>query len=55
MGVRDYKDFVFFQRGDRLQPSESDVYRRQILTYKDGPLAERVNDLCVIFSLICHV
>ena len=23
--------------------SESDVYRRQILTYKDGPHAERVN------------
>ena len=23
--------------------SESDLYRRQILTYKDGPRAERVN------------
>ena len=27
---------------DRLYMSESDVYRRQILTYKDGPRAERV-------------
>ena len=31
----------FFQRGDRLYTSESDVYRRQILTYKDGPSTER--------------
>ena len=29
-----------FQRGDRLYTSESDVCRRQILTYKDGPRAE---------------
>ena len=34
--------FYFFQSGDRLYTSESDVYRRQILTYKDGPRAERV-------------
>ena len=27
---------------DRLYTSESEVYRRQILTYKDGPRAERV-------------
>ena len=26
----------------RLQTSESDVYRRQILTYKDGPRSERL-------------
>ena len=26
--------FVFLQRGDRLETSESDVYRRQILTSK---------------------
>ena len=32
----------FFQCGDRLYTSESDVYRRQILTYEDGPRAERV-------------
>ena len=27
---------------DRLYTSKSDVYRRQILTYKDVPRAERV-------------
>ena len=31
------------QSGDRLYVSESDVSRHQILTYKDGPRAERVN------------
>ena len=31
-----------FQSGDRLYASESDVYRRQILTYKDDSRAERV-------------
>ena len=30
----------------RLYTSEYDVYRRQILTYKDGPRTERVK-LCV--------
>ena len=32
-----------FQCGDRLYTSESDVYRRQILTYTDGPRAGRIN------------
>ena len=36
-----YIFFLFIQCGDRLYTSESDVYRRQILTYKDGPRAER--------------
>ena len=27
---------------DRLYTIESDLYRRQTLTYKDGPRAERV-------------
>ena len=31
------------QCGNRLYTSESDVYRRQILMYKDGPSAEREN------------
>ena len=31
-----------YQRGDRLYTSESDVCRRQILTYKDGPRTERI-------------
>ena len=36
-------NIYFFQCGDRLYTSESDVYRRQILTYKDGPRTEGVN------------
>ena len=39
---RVYGRYHFFQRGDSLYTSESDVCRRQILTYKDGPGAERV-------------
>ena len=35
-------DVYPFQRGDRLYTSKSDVCRRQILTYKDGPRAERI-------------
>ena len=34
--------------GDRLYTSESDVYRRQILTYKDGPRTERVKILILV-------
>ena len=33
---------ILLARGDRLYTSESDVYRRQILTYKDGLSTERV-------------
>ena len=42
MCLRSLEIFEFFQRGDRLYASESDVYRRQILTHKDGPRAGRV-------------
>ena len=42
LGLRSLEIFQFFQCGDRLYTSESDVYRRQILTYKDGPRTERV-------------
>ena len=42
MGLRPLKMLKFFQCGDRLYTSRSDVYRRQILTYKDGPRIERV-------------
>ena len=31
-----------FQCGDRLYTSESDVYRRQILTYEGGPRTEKI-------------
>ena len=43
MGIR---IFQFFQREYRLYTSESDVYRRQILAYKDGRRAERVKQYC---------
>ena len=43
MGLRPLEIFNFFQCEDRLYTSESDVYRRQILTYKDGPRTERVD------------
>ena len=42
MGLRPLEIFYYFQCRDRLYTSESDVYRRQILTYKDGPRTERV-------------
>ena len=38
---------LLLQRGDRLYTSESDVCRRQILTYKIGPQAVRVKILVV--------
>ena len=43
MGLRPLEQLLFklLQCGDRLYTSESDVYRRQIMTYKDGPRAER--------------
>ena len=37
MGLRPLYIFAFFQRGDRLYAAESDIYRRQILRYKDPP------------------
>ena len=43
MGLRSLEIFQFFQLGDRLHTSESDVYRRHTLTYKDGPRAEMTN------------
>ena len=43
MGVRPLEICYFFQCWNRLYTSESDVYRRQILSYNDGPRTERVN------------
>ena len=37
--------YLTYSTEDRLHASESDVCRRQILTYKDGPLAERIKYL----------
>ena len=45
-------NILLFQCGDWLYTSESGVYRRQILTYKDGPRAERVNSLFITY---CHL
>ena len=42
-----YGHFLLFQRGDRLQTSESDVYRLQILTSKVNPNAEMVKLVAV--------
>ena len=36
---------LFFQCGDRLWTSESDVYARQILASRVGPHAERIKYL----------
>ena len=41
MGLRPLEFFYFFQYGVRLYMSETDVNRRQILTYKDGPRTGR--------------
>ena len=38
-----YAYCTYFSAGDRLYMSETFVDRRQILAYKDGPRAERVN------------
>ena len=35
--------YLTFSASDRLYTSESDVCRRQILTYKDDPRTERIN------------
>ena len=51
LGLRLLEIFYFFQRGDRIYTSESAdvsylyvrICRRQILTYKYDPRAERVN------------
>ena len=43
MGLRPLEIFLLLQRGDRLYTSESDVYRRQIVTCKDDPRTESVN------------
>ena len=66
MGLRPVEIFQFFLYGDRLYTWESDVYRRQIPTYKDGPRTERVkffayksitietNYFTEVYSCICY-
>ena len=48
MGLWPLWKFYSFSRGGRLQMSESEVYRRQILTSRVGPRAERVKDHAII-------
>ena len=43
MGLRQLVIFLFLQYRDRLESSESDVYRRQILTTKDYSRTIRAN------------
>ena len=46
MGLRPLEIFLiyyFFRSGDRLYTSESDVWKCQILKYKNSPRAERVS------------
>ena len=42
--VNGHYNVLFLPVRDRLYTSKSDVYRRQILTYDDGPLIEKVKD-----------
>ena len=42
MGLRPLEICLLLQCGDRLESSESDVYRRQILTTEVDPRAVRV-------------
>ena len=55
MGLRSSDFFTSFSAGNRLYTSESDVCRRQILTYKDGPRTERVIYQGLIFQTITNV
>ena len=54
MGLRTLYVCQFFHRGDRLYTSESDAYRRQMLTYKDGPRTERVNEVASLDHDFLH-
>ena len=54
LGLRPILFFNSFQCGDRLQASDSEVYKRQILTSKVGPRTGAVGGLkqvCRIASL----
>ena len=39
------RNILLSQCRGRLYTSESDVYRRQILTYKDGPRAVKIQEV----------
>ena len=46
------RNFFLLQREDRLYPSESDVYRHQILNGKVDSRAVRVNLKCVLKHML---
>ena len=46
------RNMLIFSARDRLYTSGSDVYRRQILTYKDGPRTERVKPLSYRYAYL---
>ena len=54
MGLRSLHIFYFFQCEDRLLTSQSDVYRRHILTSEDGPRAERVNIPLYVMQIVLY-
>ena len=53
MGLRPLEIFLLLQRGDRLYTSESDVCRRLILKYKNGPGTVRVETPTVKKAGLC--
>ena len=53
MGVQPLDIFLLLQCGDRLYTSESDVYRRQILTTKVDLRAVRVEEKLVLLKVLC--
>ena len=56
MGLRPlYKYFNSSSVGTVFITLESDVYRRQILTHKDGPSAEMINVVSFFSSSYDHI
>ena len=50
-----YIQFLPFKRGDRLYTLESDVCRRQILTYKDGAHTEGIKICTMAVDLLYNI
>ena len=48
--LSDIQSLLPFQHGDRLYTSESDVCRRQTLTYKDDPRSERIKIFIIVID-----
>ena len=54
LGLRPLYFLILSVRGDRFYTSEIDVYRRQILKYKNGSHAEMVNTWSRDQTLSCE-